>query len=395
MKFIQYILGIGLLGWLILHSLKRSDDPARSVFKWVLTAGVIILLNWKVADLAAGSHFIGVPLVAGCGLALAIIWRHELTDIVAKPFGALFDGGDVPLEPRPYYSVADARRKKGLYQESILEIHKQLAKFPTDFEGQMKLAEIQAQDLKDIPAAELTIQRLCGQSGHPPINIAFALNSMADWHLKYSLDRDAARYDLQTIVDRYPDSELALLAAQRIAHLATTEMLEASRNRPLVPVPRGVDNIGLLQSSAHLQRAEPDQGKAAVEYVEHLKLHPYDTEAREKLAVIYADHYERLDLAADQLNQLIEQPKQPVKQVAHWLNLLADLQLRHGTDTDTVRHTLERITEKCANHAAADLARNRLNLLALEIKARGKTTGVKMGTYEQNLGLKAAAARRG
>lgn len=394
-RLIHYILGVGLLAWVIIRTVKRSEDPARSVFKWVLTAGIIVLLDWKMGDVAAASPFIGVPLVAACGLALAIIWRHELTDIVAKPFGALFDGGDVEIEPRPYYSVAEARQKKGLYQEAIAEILKQLEKFPTDFEGQMKLAEIQAENLKDLSATELTIQRLCGQPGHAPINIAFALNTMADWHLKYGLDRDSAERDLQKITDLYPNSELALLAAQRIAHLASTEMMQAARNRPLVLVPQGVHHIGLLQSSAHLQRADDDQAAVAAQYVEHLKLHPLDTEAREKLAVIYADHYERLDLAADQLDQLIEQPNQPVKQVAHWLNLLADLQLRHGADADTVRQTLERITEKCPNHAAADLARNRLNLLALEIKARGKTSGVRMGTYEQNLGLKAGVRRHG
>jgi hypothetical protein len=31
--------------------------------------------------------------------------------------------------------------------------------------------------------------------------------------------------------------------------------------------------------------------------------------------------------------------------VAHWLNLLADLQIRGGADYDTVRPTLEKIIE--------------------------------------------------
>src|SRR5207249_7401113 len=105
----------------------------------------------------------------------------------------------------------------------IAEIRKQLKRFPNDFHGQMMLAEIQAQDLNDLPGAELTIRRICDQSGHAPRNIMHAFTTLADWHLKYNLDPDAARLDLQQVVDRFPDTDLALSAAQRIAHLATTE----------------------------------------------------------------------------------------------------------------------------------------------------------------------------
>jgi len=378
----------GLLGWAFIHALKRTEDPARFVFKWVITLGIIFLAHWKIIPLALENPFVGVPSVAACALAVAIIWRHALTDIIARPFGSLYDGGDAETEPQAYYSIVDARRKKGLYHDAVAEIHKQLDKFPTDFEGQMKLAEIQAENLNDLAATELTIQRLCAQSGHTPVKVAFALNSLADWHLKRGLDPEAARQDLERIVELFPASEYAALAAQRIAHLPSKEMLLAARDRPRLRMQEGVYNIGLMQSSAHLRPAESDPAKLAAQYVDHLQLHPQDTEAREKLAMIYADHYKRLDLAADQLDQLIEQPNQPAKLVVHWLNLLADLQLRHGADPEVARHTLERIIERYPNHAAADIARNRLNLLNLEIKARSKSSSVKMGMYEQNIGLK-------
>ena len=53
---------------------------------------------------------------------LAAIWRRSLASMFAKPFGDLFDGGSVELEPHPYYSMAEAKRKKGLYTEAIAEI---------------------------------------------------------------------------------------------------------------------------------------------------------------------------------------------------------------------------------------------------------------------------------
>jgi len=122
--------------------------------------------------------------------------------------------------------------------------------------------------------------------------------------------------------------------------------------------------------------------------VRHLEAHPLDTEARENLAVIYADHFDRLDLAADQLDQLIALPNQPGKRVVGWLNLLADLQIRHGADHETVRQTLARIGELFPDSVAAHAAARRLVHLKLELKAREKTGTVRLGTYEQDIGLK-------
>ena len=122
--------------------------------------------------------------------------------------------------------------------------------------------------------------------------------------------------------------------------------------------------------------------------MKHLEEHPLDTEARERLALIYSDHYDRLDLASDQLEQLIGHPNQPAKRVVHWLNLLADLQVRHGTSYETARGTLQRIIDLFPNAAAAQTARNRMDLLRLELKAKQQGQIVKMGIYQQDIGLK-------
>lgn len=390
------LLVLGLIGWGMWVWLKRADDPARLIFKWVLSAiGLVGLIavgiylrNAIERGVDYGAAFFGAACVAALGVYFAAIWRHEIAGLVAKPFGALYDGGNAELDPQAYYSIAEAKRKRGKYGEAIAEIRKQLAKFPTDYTGQLMLAEIQAENLNDLPGAELTIERFCNQPGHAPRNIAFALNTLADWHLKYALDRDAAELDLQQIVERLPDTEFALLAQQRIGHLASREHLLAAHDRPRVHLPQGIQNVGLLQSSSHLAPQVGDPAQQAQDYVRHLAEHPQDTEAREKLAVIYADHFQRLDLAADQLQQLIDQPHQPSKQVAHWLNLLADLQIRHGAGFETVSQTLSQIIERYPNLAAADMARNRLDLLKLELKAKETKAPVKMGNYEQNIGLK-------
>ena len=95
-----------------------------------------------------------------------------------------------------------------------------------------------------------------------------------------------------------------------------------------------------------------------------------------------------MDLAADQLEQLIAHPHQPARQIIHWLNLLADWQIRFGEDATAARQTLERIVAQFPDHAAAEMARTRMRTLNLELRGKQKSQVVKLGTYEQNLGLR-------
>jgi len=391
------VVAAGVIGWVLFWCLKRSDDPARLVFKWVLTAPVLsVLVLWVGPKVGRGEihPVIGVPVAAGFGLALAIIWGQSIISALCKPFISIFDGGTVAPVPVPAYSIARSLQKKGKYQEAVLEIHKQLERFPTDVEGQLLLAQIHAEDLKDMPAAELTIRRFCEQPDHAPQNVAFALYSVADWHLQITQDRDAAQRALERIIELFPGSEFALGAAHRIAHLGSTEMLLAPHDRRKIVVTEGVHNLGLLRGQEHLKSAEPDPAAEAAECVKHLEQHPLDTEARERLAVIYADHYGRLDMAAAELEQMIEQPNQPARRVAHWLNVLADLQIRTGAGLEAAQQTLQRIVERDPKAAAAEIARNRLALLRLELKSKEQSQAVKLGSYEQNIGLKRGLPRR-
>jgi tetratricopeptide (TPR) repeat protein len=385
---------LAALGFFMARSLRRTEDPARLVVKWVVTGLVAFFIAWKLlplADNGGGDAWIAVVLGLVCGLILAATWRHSIGDFIAKPFEVLYNGGDVAPEPRPFYSVARTRQKQGKYLEAITEIRRQLDRFPTDLEGLMLLAQIQAEDLKDLPGAEITIERLCAQK-HAPQNIAYALHSMADWHMKIGQDREAARRDLEKVTELLPDTEFALGAAQRIAHLTSNEMLIAAHERKKYVVTEGPKNLGLTQSRSQPKPAETDLAQAAADYVKHLEQHPLDTDAREKLAILYVDHYQRLDLARDQLEQMINQPAQPARLIAHWLNLLADLEIRSGCDYDTVSQTVQRVVDLDPESPAANVARNRLAKVRLELKSNEQKQPVKLGTYEQNIGLK---GRRG
>jgi tetratricopeptide (TPR) repeat protein len=394
-QILTYVVLALAFGYIAFRTIKRAEDPARTAFKWVLTLVIVGFIRLKVfpmADAGGMAAFSAVSLCMVSGLVLFITWRMELGAIVAKPFASLYDGGDVQIEPHPFYSIARARQKQGKYEEAIADIRKQLERFPTDVEGQMLLAEIQAQDLKDLAATETTIQEFCAQPGHAPTNIAFALYSLADWHLKYAQDRQAARRALEQVIALLPDTEFALAAAQRIGHLANPDMPLAQAEARKFVVTEGVRNLGLARGPQTFAPKEKDPAKMAAEYVQHLEQHPLDTDVRERLAVLYADHYHRLDLAAGELEQMIAVPNQPAKNMVRWLNLLADLQIRDGADYEEVKQTLQRIVDIDPNLAAAETARKRIALLKLELKGKQQNQSVKLGTYEQNIGLKRGRA---
>jgi outer membrane protein assembly factor BamD (BamD/ComL family) len=370
----------------IIRSIKAAEDPAKMAFKWLLTIPL-------AAVALTAALYVGVPgifFMVLCAVILSYMWTPHLAELIARPITSLFDGGNLPPEKRPLYSVAQAKQKRGEYLEAVAEIQAQLERFPNDFEGHILLAQILAENLKDVGAAESVIQRLCSQSGHAPKNIAFALYSMADWHLRYAGDRQAAGRNFEQVIEKFPNSEFALGAAQRIAHLGGPEMTPGSREPKKYAVPEGPRRLGLAKDRTDFKPLEKDPALQASEYVAHLQQHPLDTEVREKLAAIYADHYRMLGLATDQFEQMIQHPNQPTRLIVRWLNMLADTQVRCGADYETIQRTLQRIIDRDPKAATAENARKRIDLLKLELKAHEKPAAVKLGTYEQNIGLKRA-----
>jgi tetratricopeptide (TPR) repeat protein len=382
--------GVSVIGWAIWRSIARADDPGKIAFKYGVTFFIFGIGGWAVYERVgfsvAGAFIVPFVCVA-IGVCMSLLWAPHLGAALAKPLTSIFDGGDTPADLEPFYSVAESRRKQGRFMEAIYEVQRQLDKFPTDVTGQMMLASIQAENLDNLPAAQITIERLCQQPGHTPPQIANAWNALADWHLKLQ-DTEAARAALERIIARYPDTEQAQLAAQRIGHLASKETLLAAHEHKPIQLRHGVEDIGLMKDPTSLLKPEEDPAEVAGRLVKHLDQHPLDNEVREKLAIIYAEHYQRLDLAADQFEQLIADPTQPGREVARWLNTLADLQLKHGADYDTIRQTLQRVIDLFPDLAAAQLAQQRIELLRLELKGKEKSQVVKLGSYEKDLGLK-------
>jgi tetratricopeptide (TPR) repeat protein len=373
---------IGLIVYSFVRAFKNAVDPTRLAVKWIVTLFFAGTLAWFAYGSAGIGKIFPVLLAVPMAIVLSFMWAPGIGAALFSPITNALDGGNEELEPMPLYSTAEALRKRGKYRESVYAIQEQLQKFPNDFIGHMMLAEIQAENLNDLQAAETTVHRFCMQPKHAPANIAFALNSLADWHLKFAQDAEAARRELERIIELLPDSEFERTAANRIAHLATTEQLVHSREPATVKMKHGVEYLGLLKSQEHLLPKVKEFKQEAADLVAHLDAHPLDHEARERLAIIYARDYGRLDFAADQIEQLIALPGESPKHIARWLNLLADLQVECTGKTELAEATLRRIIELLPNQSQAQMAEARIMSLALELKRFEKTSVVKFPSSE-------------
>jgi tetratricopeptide (TPR) repeat protein len=368
---------------LAFRSYGRSDDRRALVRRWIFSAALLLIIR-----AVAGWHspfkalFILPPSVA-----LAFIWIPSATAFVIKPLTGTFDGGDDEAGAKPFYFIAEGKRRKGLYEEAIAEVRKQLEQFPGDFEGYMKLASIQMEDLKDLPAAQATLNDFLELPGRAPNEMAAVLHLLADWQLQFGRDAQAAIGSLQRIVQLYPGTPFAHAAEQRIAHLGSADETSRVRYQGKFTVKPGERDIGLRQGGAPVS-APADPDALAAEYVKQLELHPLDTDTREKLAVLYAEKFQRLDLAADQLEQLIALPAEPPKHVARWLDLLATLHIKVAHDAAAAESALHRIIERFPGGALASMAVNRLASLQSELKSTQRTPTKTLGAYEKGIGLK-------
>ena len=361
------LLGIAVfVGSLFLRAFKQSENPVRLAVRWVFTVLIAAVLYTIAAKVLKGStsSFVGGAVQAGMvvisclvgGIILSIMWAPSLGQILISPLTSMFDGGSEELEPAPLYSTAEGLRRRGKFREAIYAIQEQLQKFPNNFTGH-----------------------------HAPASLVFALNSLADWHLRFAQDAEAARAALEKIIALLPDTEFERAAANRIAHLGSRSVLLQSHEPDKLTLKPGVEYLGLLKDQSHLMPKEKPLEDEAEQLAAHLATHPLDHEARERLAIIYARHYRQLELATQQIEQLVALPGESPKHVARWLNLLADLQIEVTNKTDLAEQTLRRIVVLFPNQAPADLAGLRLSSLPLELKHYEKTRVVKFAPGEDEV----------
>lgn len=366
--------------------LRSSTDPGKLIAKWV---GTLLLLGciWYLWS-GPGVFMKLVSLVPA--VFVGAIWAPEIGGFFASPVTSMIDGGDVAPEVKAVYSKAVALRKRGLTREAIVEIRAQLDEFTDDYDGLMMLAEIQVEDLKDLPAALASIESAVAVEGLRPGQVSLALNTLADYQLKYALDPDAARAALQRIEQQFPQTEFAFNASQRIAHLPTKESLNARHQERRIAMPtKRPMNAG--PPAAAKEETLADAEAEVDKWIRHLAAYPQDQEGREELAQLYARKLDAMDRAREQYEHLIATPNVPARTKVRWLDTLATLEIQVAVDETAARAALQRIIDSYPNTAFAQQAQQRLDRLGSEFKGRERREpkeGLKLGSYERDLGIK-------
>jgi len=266
----------GLLVWFLWRRLKKSADPSQLVFKWVLTWACSSPRRSPSISRQAGSTRLPDLFWASVyGMVLAILWAESLAGILANRIGALYDGGDVAGEPQPLYSVAEAKRKQGKYQEAICEIQGQLARFPHDITGQLMMAEIQAKHLADLPEPNSpSSASACSPAIHP----GNWLRRSISWPTCTSGSAAIPRLpdSLREIIQLLPDTPEAQLAAQRIAHLRSAKDLAAEHDRVPIHLKAGVRDLGLKRAAPAAPEEETSPELLVGHYINQLEQYPQD-----------------------------------------------------------------------------------------------------------------------
>ncbi len=385
------ILGIGLVflgcGVFLAHRMSKSEDGQMFEMRDRLIISVVI---FTLIGASATSGFFVLIIAIPAGVILSFMWLPTLVDTVLSGLTGEMTGGNLEIESKPFYFRALAKRRQGKFSEALAEIDTELLKFPGNLEGHLLKAEIQADDLKNLPAAVKLLQEVITTPERPRTELLTAQFRLVELLLHRIHDIPAGQSVLEQILAENPDSEAAHTARQHLAHLPGAHGAHSDNGpeRKKLVVVHHETSLGLTEDLGAQTLPQENWTERAQEWVTHLESHPNDWEAREKLATIYANQFQRIPLAIDQIRLLIDQPGQPPKRIVGWLNRIADLELRADTGVDAARSALDEIHSRYPDSPWSEHATLRTATLRKAAKANTPTPTLKIGVYEQNIGLK-------
>lgn len=394
------IIAIGLVflgcGIFLAHRMSKRDDgqmfdPRDRV---IITIAIVALLTAAGKTLVGGGAAAGVfglIIVIPAGVILAFMWLPAAVESLLSGLTGAMTGGNQQVEAKPFYFRALAKRRQGKFSEALAEIDTELLKFPGNLEGLLLKAEIQSDDLKNQAAATGLLEEIIQTPDRPRQERLAGQFRLAELQLHRIRDIPAGRAVLEQILEENPDTEAAHTARQHLAHLPGVDA-DAVFGRKKLVVVHHETSLGLTEDLGASSLPQENWTQRAQEWVAHLEAHPNDWEAREKLATIYADQFQRIPLAIDQIRLLIDQPGQPPKRIVGWLNRIADLELRAQTGVEAARAALEEIRSRYPESPWSDQAALRLATLGRAERSHTPTSPLKLGVYEQNIGLKRGSA---
>jgi tetratricopeptide (TPR) repeat protein len=208
----------------------------------VLLVG-IPLFRWGASTMHAGE---GLGLNIGAafeivivlllyGLFAAALLARPFIDRVANGFESLYLGREEDSRIMPEYSVAEARVKKGDYQEAIDEYRKVIIEYPDDIYPHLRIAELAVKHLNDLKLGELELLSALGKAKGED-STALAAGRLADLYQLTLHDPARALEVMKQLREKIPGTKQAKLAEERITVLESIV-------RDGVPLPKAPDKI--------------------------------------------------------------------------------------------------------------------------------------------------------
>ena len=194
--FLVYGVLLAVLIYIIRKQIKNpANDPLRVIVKWVITLAVVTFMIYStvMANDRGALLVVFILLVFPVSVFLGLWWAPSISEWVASPITNALTGDARKSYNRPEYGVANARRKRGQYTKALEAVDEELVKHPGSFDGLMLKAAIEAENLRDLAAAAVTVQQAIADEEQFNYRLPVALNKMADWQLAIAGDPDAAR----------------------------------------------------------------------------------------------------------------------------------------------------------------------------------------------------------
>lgn len=208
---------------------------ARLVIAAVMGFFLMRYAKQAVAGGDIGSAFFVAALLALYGIVLFLLFGSSLMGAVSRRFENLYMGRDDDFPIVPEYSIAEARVKKGKYQEAVDEYRKVIAEHPDDIYPHLRIADLAVNHLKDVKLAELELMSALGKASGED-STALAAGRLADLYQHTLQDPARALEVMKQLREKIPGSKQAGLAEERIA------VLEGVVHGG-VPLPKAPDKI--------------------------------------------------------------------------------------------------------------------------------------------------------
>lgn len=131
--------------------MKNYRDIAASLIKRIIPATAAIALGWYALATASGGWSSVPRLLVGLSLFVvaAIIVASPLARLVAEPTGKLFYASEHFDRPQPLYSIAQAKRVRGLHEEALERYEEIAEEYPGETRPYEEMIDIAIMDLDD------------------------------------------------------------------------------------------------------------------------------------------------------------------------------------------------------------------------------------------------------